>query len=195
MYEVNINADPEHFLDWDKPLSEQHPEVMAKAAQAYGIPKEKFHDLLFARPKAPEDTAKLAQAGIPGIKYLDQGSRMPDVPSHLLEKRMDIQSRMDEIRSIPEEQHTKNLMDEYDDLAGKKDQINADIKAHQSATATRNYVVFNDKLIDILKKYGISAVAAPSVAQEIMSQGNGQPKNKGGSVALRTAYAIKRSSQ
>ena len=25
MYQVNIGADPEHFLDWDKPLSEQHP--------------------------------------------------------------------------------------------------------------------------------------------------------------------------
>jgi hypothetical protein len=23
MYEVNIRADPSHFLDWDKPLSEQ----------------------------------------------------------------------------------------------------------------------------------------------------------------------------
>jgi hypothetical protein len=27
VYEVNVNADPEHFLDWDKPLSEQHPKV------------------------------------------------------------------------------------------------------------------------------------------------------------------------
>jgi len=27
MYEVNIKADPEHFLDWDRPLSEQHPVV------------------------------------------------------------------------------------------------------------------------------------------------------------------------
>jgi hypothetical protein len=27
MYEVSIAADPEHFLDWDKPLSEQHPKV------------------------------------------------------------------------------------------------------------------------------------------------------------------------
>jgi hypothetical protein len=27
MYEVNINADPEHFLHWDKPLSEQSPHV------------------------------------------------------------------------------------------------------------------------------------------------------------------------
>ena len=28
-YEVDINANPEHFLDWDKPLSEQHPKVQA----------------------------------------------------------------------------------------------------------------------------------------------------------------------
>ena len=27
MYEVQVNADPAHFLDWDKPLSEQHPVV------------------------------------------------------------------------------------------------------------------------------------------------------------------------
>ncbi len=27
MYEVQVNADPEHFLHWDKPLSEQHPDV------------------------------------------------------------------------------------------------------------------------------------------------------------------------
>ena len=27
MYEVNIGADPEHFLDWDKPLSEQSQHV------------------------------------------------------------------------------------------------------------------------------------------------------------------------
>ena len=27
MYEVNVNADPATFLDWDKPLSEQHPDV------------------------------------------------------------------------------------------------------------------------------------------------------------------------
>ena len=27
MYQVNIGADPEHFLDWDKPLSEQSQHV------------------------------------------------------------------------------------------------------------------------------------------------------------------------
>jgi hypothetical protein len=55
--------------------------------------------------KSPEATAKLKQAGIPGIKYLDQGSR------------------------------------------GKGD-------------GTRNYVVFDDKLLDIKRKYGISGLIA-----------------------------------
>src|SRR6201996_9301420 len=34
MYEVDINADPEHFLDWDKPLSEQHPEALRKLKES-----------------------------------------------------------------------------------------------------------------------------------------------------------------
>ena len=36
MYEVQVNADPEHFLDWDKLLSEQHP-VVRDALTQIGI--------------------------------------------------------------------------------------------------------------------------------------------------------------
>jgi hypothetical protein len=123
MYEVNIAADPEHFLDWDKPLSEQHPKVQ-EAASASGIhssyagpmgtriestapmgelAKDKLtrRDSLFVQ--------KLRDAGIPGIKYLDQGSR-------------------------------------------------------GSGTGTSNYVVFDDKLIDIIKKYGLAGLVAGGAA-------------------------------
>jgi hypothetical protein len=55
--------------------------------------------------EAAQSTQALREAGIPGIKYLDQGSR------------------------------------------GKGD-------------GTRNYVVFDDKLIDIMKKYGIAGIGA-----------------------------------
>jgi hypothetical protein len=110
MYEVNIKADPEHFLDWDKPLNEQHPKVQqavrdlvrddyptATGQQIYenvlpmhGIGRYEDKDLA---------SAALHKAGIPGIKYLDQASR----------------------------------------AAGE---------------GTRNYVIFDDALIDILRKYG-----------------------------------------
>jgi hypothetical protein len=89
MYEVNIGADPEHFLDWDKPLSEQHP-VVQDALKNTPYPP---HDMsMSVRQHMAEletnregvtrtgDPAALAaqalrDAGIPGIRYLDQGSR------------------------------------------------------------------------------------------------------------------------
>jgi hypothetical protein len=106
MYEVAINAHPDHFLDWDKPLSEQPLIVQDMARNA---------DLTHLKPgnrtrrqiemwrdgtlpnKESEPTGsvlhsaltdygtdlagqralskKMQDAGIPGIKYLDQSSR------------------------------------------------------------------------------------------------------------------------
>lgn len=127
MYEVNINAKPEQFLDWDSYLK---PEQKLSAQRAIkGAPnQERLHQYIDEiAPSEYPTTGKeiyqmmvgrygqgnldrgataasdvLRQGGIPGIRYLDQGSR-------------DI---------------------------GK---------------GTSNYVVFDDKLIDILKKYGITA--------------------------------------
>jgi len=121
MYEVNIGADPEHFLHWDKPLSEQSQHVQeavkrvgavpdpleVNTAGHFGYSLNEFKTLTpeyqqeliaklpanhanYARdPRGSEiygDTpgrrsdpaaaaAALRDAGIPGIRYLDQGSR------------------------------------------------------------------------------------------------------------------------
>ena len=107
LYEVNINAHPDHFLDWDAPLSEQHPTVQQafqdnfdrqqalKDYEHHGPDKaQRIVDALWSDPSganmyrnmpttgvdlmqhAPEDRAALMSSlGIPGIKYLDQGSR------------------------------------------------------------------------------------------------------------------------
>lgn len=94
MYEVSINADPETFLDWDKPLSQQ-PEAVRKAIE--GAIGEKANDPLFRRMfldqgkaqdaygavvnikgDAEKGAAALRDAGIPGIKYKDQMSRGTD---------------------------------------------------------------------------------------------------------------------
>lgn len=137
MYEVNVNAHPDHFLDWEKPLSDQSDHVKA-ALQDFNIPEEIDYPRLSSRiGEAPIDekralsgadayrrvglhagpkdlnttiereiaaTEALKNAGIPGIKYLDQGSRA-------------------------------------------------------AGTGTRNYVVFDQNLIDIIKKYGIGSLA------------------------------------
>jgi len=127
MYEVNIAADPNHFLDWDKPLSEQ-PHVLENLGYTKAkYPEDIVPDTSWTGSKfwaetqgAPTDRTKYLSsgigpfktkegnreksAGIPGIKYLDAGSR------------------------------TKG-------------------------DGSRNYVVFDDKLISIVKKYGIAGAS------------------------------------
>jgi hypothetical protein len=86
MYQVDINADPDRFIDWDKPMNEQHPDVQAvlgssnetaagQLGRAYRNPM--FAGDLIGQDRATPDelSAALASKGIPGIKYLDQGSR------------------------------------------------------------------------------------------------------------------------
>ena len=117
MYEVNINADPAHFLDWDKPLSQQHPTVRDAVKQAMGPNWDQFKfakagDAVkqgFLAPGEEATAALLSGNGVPGIKYLDQGSR-----------------------GVGE--------------------------------GSSNYVVFNDKLIDIMRKYGIALPGGAAAA-------------------------------
>lgn len=179
MYEVNINADPEHFLDWDKPLSEQPPIVqdMARNADLSHLApgnRTRRQIEMWREGKLPNKesepsgnvlhsaltdygmnsgnnaalTNKLSEAGIPGIKYLDHGSRVtPDMNKY--------NYQMERLKIVGKENTPE--------FAEAK-------KNYDAATAarTRNYVVFNDKLIDILKKYGIAGLPAAGAATGAM---------------------------
>lgn len=115
MYEVRINADPEDFLDYDTPVAEQPQKVrdaLDKLRDKAGVIRGGYNDEVMAGPldgyrtlveqtiPRGEFENTLRELGIPGIKYLDQGSR-------------------------------------------------------SAGDGSRNYVVFDDKLIDILRKYGL----------------------------------------
>jgi hypothetical protein len=101
LYTAELDVEPEDLLDWDKPFSEQSPKVQAalKAVQSdhplwndtisgkngkpvggaiYKTLTATWPDAEFSRdgidPKKKASEALLA-AGIPGIRYLDGGSR------------------------------------------------------------------------------------------------------------------------
>ena len=129
LYEVNIKADPDEFLDWDKPLSQQSEKVRG-AIQAFDPEmspslRDNYTGQTFMRDysgyvsdgyakSVPEVSQALRDAGIPGIKYLDQGSR-------------------------------------------------------STGEGSRNYVVFDANLIEILRKYGLlGMLGAGGMAQELM---------------------------
>jgi hypothetical protein len=117
MYEVNIDADPERLLNWDKPLREQSPDVRdvlashlasksEEMANRSGFQNFKSNPQNFMdvgghtfRPMNSAMSKDLESLGIPGIKYLDAGS------------------------------------------------------LNTTGNPTHNYVIFNDKLIDINRRY------------------------------------------
>lgn len=96
LYQVRISADQDKMLDWDKPLNEQSPGVQESVKRAMGIDyygnfdQAKSDRMWEQFGKADAGAAvrqgliasddqlvskRLSDAGIPGIKYLDQGSR------------------------------------------------------------------------------------------------------------------------
>jgi hypothetical protein len=142
MYEVNINAHPDQFLDWDKPLSGQaiagnlpgsfldaakqeayHRAIAStskpRADQLWSMVKDPIQApggfAVNAAKNSPQLSSELKDLGIPGIKYFDQGSRM----------------------------------------AGE---------------GSSNYVVFDDKIIDILKKYGIAGMGMIGMGGAVANQ-------------------------
>jgi hypothetical protein len=83
VYEVGIHADPDHMLDWDKHLSRQSPYVKgAMSKLGFDVPETGPSGHL-APPVMYREIGKspviasenLKEVGVPGIKYLDQGSR------------------------------------------------------------------------------------------------------------------------
>lgn len=161
LYEVSIKADPEDFLDWDKPLSQQSEKVRKAlgvgdargterasnlASELEGVYRDlaeatgareaelikRAHAIedelakldptgaaqwkIEANASGPETSKRLREAGIPGIKYLDQGSR-------------------------------------------------------SAGDGSRNYVVFDDALVQILRKYGL---LPPAVAGAVAASGQDQ---------------------
>jgi hypothetical protein len=93
MYEVHINAHPDHMMDWDKPLSEQPSHITKSLFDARKeIPtlweKTQHHinndstagdfyqSIAAGHPHGYAGaTEQLSRAGIKGIRYLDAGSR------------------------------------------------------------------------------------------------------------------------
>ena len=108
MYEVDVNANPEDFLDWDAPLSAQPQDVrwLAKDNKANLAARGVFLDDTTPGGHVVQALKPEEYQGynIPGIKYLDQGSR-------------------------------------------------------GAGDGSRNYVVFDENLISIVKKYGIAGAA------------------------------------
>jgi hypothetical protein len=150
MYEINIAADPNQFLDWDKPLRDQ-PQNVREALAPWGHLDVggPVGDLLkYTMQHGADATKHLAGKGIPGIKYLDAGSRGKGVAQ--VQVMYKGQPHGDPIPA-----HAWNQVDQ---LTQRYKDMGYDVEVQD--LGTRNYVVFDDKLISIIRKYGIAGASA-----------------------------------
>jgi hypothetical protein len=124
---------------------------------------------VYSNPSQAEVSEKLKQAGIKGIQYLDQGSRA--VPQEL--------SNLKAVAGRMTEGADKNIVLKRIAELEK-----------QSPPQTRNFVIFDDQLIEIRKKFGFATTAA---AAEWVRQNGGiveSREDKGDEIAKK--YGIPR---
>ncbi len=151
MYQVRIDADPADFLDWDAPLSGQSQKVRAAldydkvTQQAAQIDAEiaALRDAVRAQGRTPAEADKAAM-------------------SELMRKRSDVVGQGVQSLAPATPEQTQGLLDKG--IVGVKYK---DAGSRAAGDGSRNYVVFDDKLISILKKYGwVPGMAIPAAAME-----------------------------
>jgi hypothetical protein len=170
LYETNLRwpgarettdpLSPHHFLDYDKPLSEQS-EYVKDALYKEGFEPhhtgEYVHQELTAGHE-PEAASKfLSMSGIPGIRYKDAGSR-----SNFRVQTSYKGEPYGEPVSFMTEQQALNYAKEQQEKG-----FGADVMP-----GTSNYVLFSDELADILKRNdeqlkAIGGYATKSVNEEV----------------------------
>lgn len=158
LYTVDLDVEPQDLLDWDKPLSEQSEKVQQAVAKARGDIKDwrmafqdqqsglwgrtgaaSYMDIQLARKVDMAGASKaLLAAGIPGIRYLDQGSRAFQV-----------------VLSTKQGEYARNSFDTQtaaESYAAEKqaEGFTTEIKRE----GTYNYVIFDEKLIKITNENG-----------------------------------------
>lgn len=157
LYKARILRRPEEFLDWDRPLSQQDPAIKESLAK---VPE--FSVYLNSDQLTPADVLKLpgrdekalskalGEAGIAGIKYLDQFSRGEINVHEMHESMHDRYGKFSVSRSDKTSGESRILSGAGFDTAEQAEAF----AAAERAKATSNYVVFRDSDIEVLERNG-----------------------------------------
>lgn len=191
MYEVNINASPDEFLDWDAPLSEQSEKVQRLVAERGGVPSAPefvsgaHGDFSLMVPKAMGDksSVRLARGKNTAMPGEPPNYEVYFLKDHLgnaaSKERAEKMIRDEMARRGYEYQPSGEAiyrsltgMDYWGGNAGVADKTEAlraaglkgirylDQGSRTAKEGTRNFVVFDDSTVEILRKYGLAGLIA-----------------------------------
>jgi len=204
MYQVRINADPEHFLDWDKPLSEQpvvrdklihyvFPDTAPTATSAV----EARGGASIANPPTVRNssaTAGVDNAGISVARAADGPTLFNDYTFGAVRTQDGFHPRVETpngqriyrdvtlpSRAEAEAAGRSRVLETVarPQNAAESQFLNAagipgikylDQGSRSAGEGSRNYVVFDDSLIKILKKYGLIGLLGGGAAMNAAGQ-------------------------
>jgi hypothetical protein len=164
MYEVNIKANPDDFLDWDKRLGEQSANVrdkvkslMLASREIPADPEGAYKQAIERYNAGPKATAVTDDPGViqayDAMRLARQGDKAFD--------RQKIGALLQESGRWSPEDARRTFLD-----AGIPGVKYLDRGSRTAGDGTSNYVVFDDKLIEILRKYGLLGMAGGAAAAE-----------------------------
>ncbi len=170
MYQVRIDADPADFLDYDAPLSGQSEKVRGALDTFQLITQPREGLSLF-----------------PGTKLrIEQDPDLPEFSKYFMETENGTRTRLlpgdlkNMIAQNLDEVTGKNVVSTVANQFGGQDAATRALReagipgikyldqgSRGAGDGTRNYVVFDDKLVSILKRYGWApGMAIPAAAME-----------------------------
>lgn len=166
MYEVNIHADPDDFLDWDAPLSQQTQQRLSGV-----IPKGKV--------SIPPEGLDMSGGG---RVFDNRDGKIANKPYPYILKSGDAAfglSESDVARMLSEGGTGNQAYTRLTATLGSQDKATEALKqagipgikyfdgaSRGKGEGSRNYVVFDDKLIEIVKKYGIAGALGAGLINE-----------------------------
>lgn len=153
LYESQIHIDPDHMLHYDKPFDQQSPYVQHRLTKMQMFPAdprrhqptgaEMLNDLSYGSTDHAAAAQALLEGGIPGIRYLDAHSRNAYVaPISLRTGGMG-----------------HGVFSRQRDTPFAEFPTQAEAEAYRQAHfQTHNYVVFDPRTINIVRRNGLPAM-------------------------------------
>ena len=177
LYEVNIDASPDELLAWDEPLSQQSEKVRRALTDAFkstvkdpdGVAVMDFDGTFIDRASdhSPEEWKAIERL------YRRRGNR---ISTNLDLESQKVGSGMGYHHALSERLGGQAKLAEHLQSKGVKGIKYADaFTRHKSPDKhSYNYVAFDDKIINIAKKYGIPLTTASAVAAGAMAPQDAQ---------------------
>ena len=189
LYEMQVNAPQRMFLDWDMPIIDQTPEVQASLRDAgiYDPDVERTIDLLL------NEKQMISLDRDPVTNAMRDERKWHDISRQIEEMRRrqpaNMTGRQAYYLSAPDARSQAEASEALK-RAGIPGIQYLDQGSRGDGEGTRNFVIFDPKMIEILEKYGVAGATTGAGAMAMSGEEEPQEFNGGGRIR-RAAAAIR----